>query len=281
LDRIYHRIDQGGAVRVEAITGLVKEQVDEVVRRVSARLGSGEIARPGGRPCALGLYDSVVLVIHLLRRNPIQAVAAEFFNVSQATVSRRWDLLRPVIAEVLADLAPSPRAMIRAGTALIDGTICPTRDWRHRDDLYSVKAGYAGMNVQIACSMDGDLAAIGPVPIPGARHDAHAYSASGLKDLMDGIHQLADLGYVGVEGVDLVPYKRLPGRDLPENHKRDNALLSGVRAAVERAVAHVKSWRILSEEGGRFRAPLEKFAEVLAAITGLINLRRFVRVAYE
>jgi len=46
-------------------------------------------------------------------------------------------------------------------------------------------------------------------------------------------------------------------------------------------VAHVKSWRILSQEGGRYRAPIEKFPEALAAITGLINLRRFVRVAYE
>jgi hypothetical protein len=134
------------------------------------------------------------------------------------------------------------------------------------------------MNVQIACSMDGDLAAIGPLPITGARHDAHAYAASGLKDLMNGIHQL---GYVGVEGVDPVPHRRRAGRELPENYKRDNALLSGVRAAVEHAVAHVKSWRILSEEGGRFRAPLEKFAEVLAAVTGLINLRRFMRAAYE
>jgi hypothetical protein len=128
LDRIYHRIDQGEAVRVEAITGLVKEQVDEVASRVAGHLGTREIIRPGGRPCALGLYDSVVLVIHLLRRNPVQAVAAAFFGVSQATVSRRWDLLRPVIAHVLADLVPAPRAFIRAGTALVDGTVCPTWD---------------------------------------------------------------------------------------------------------------------------------------------------------
>jgi hypothetical protein len=137
------------------------------------------------------------------------------------------------------------------------------------------------MNVQIACSMDGDLAAIGPVPIPGARHDAYAYAASSLKDLMDGIHHLADLGYVGVEGIDTVPHKRRPRRDLPKRHKQDNLLVSGVRATVERAVAHVKSWRILSEEGGRYRAPLEKFPEVLAAVIGPINLRRLVRVTYE
>jgi hypothetical protein len=46
-------------------------------------------------------------------------------------------------------------------------------------------------------------------------------------------------------------------------------------------VAHVKSWRILSEEDGRYRAPLEKIPEVLAAVNGLINLRRLMRVTNE
>jgi hypothetical protein len=281
LDRIYQEVDQGGAMRVEAITGLVREQVDEVVRRVAGHLGAWEVTRPGGRPCALGLYDSVVLVVHLLRRNPVQQVAAEFFGVSQATVSRRWDLLRPIIATALADLIPHPSTIIRGGTGLTDGTLCPTWDWKKPGGLFSKKAGYPGMNVQIACDLNGALAAIGPVPIPGARHDAYAYAASGLKDLMEGIHVLADLGYVGVDGIDLVPIRRRPGQDLHEKAKADNRVLSSIRAAVERAVAHVKTWRMLSEEGGRFRPPIEKFAETLAAINGLINLRRYLIVAYE
>ena len=268
-------------MRVEAITGLVREQVDEVVRRVAGHLGAWEVTRPGGRPCALGLYDSVVLVVHLLRRNPVQQVAAEFFGVSQATVSRRWDLLRPIIATALADLIPHPSTIIRGGTGLTDGTLCPTWDWKKPGGLFSNKAGYPGMNVQIACDLNGALAAIGPVPIPGARHDAYAYAASGLKDLMEGIHVLADLGYVGVDGIDLVPIRRRPGQDLHEKAKADNRVLSSIRAAVERAVAHVKTWRMLSEEGGRFRPPIEKFAETLAAINGLINLRRYFIVAYE
>ena len=41
------------------------------------------------------------------------------------------------------------------------------------------------------------------------------------------------------------------------------------RAAVERAVASVKTWRMLSEEGGRYRAPISKYGEMLAAVTGL------------
>lgn len=58
-------------------------------------------------------------------------------------------------------------------------------------------------------------------------------------------------------------------------------MLSSIRAAVERAVAHVQTWRMLSEEGGRCRLPIEKFAETLAAINGLISLRRHITVAYE
>ena len=42
-----------------------------------------------------------------------------------------------------------------------------------------------------------------------------------------------------------------------------------IRAAAERAVASVKTWRMLSEEGGRYRAPISKYGEMLAAVTGL------------
>jgi len=37
-----------------------------------------------------------------------------------------------------------------------------------------------GMNIQFAADLDGRIAAIGSVPVPGGRHDAHA----GLKGLM-------------------------------------------------------------------------------------------------
>lgn len=270
-------------MHVEAITGLSEEQVAELTTRVARHLGTSDLARPGGRPCALDLYRSIVLVVHLLRKNPTQEVAAAFFNVSQATVSRRWDLLRPILAVVLDDLVEPARTRIgRYGTALVDGTICPTWDWKHIPNLYSTKAGYPGINVQIACDLAGAIAAIGPIPVPGARHDAYAYGASGLKDMLAGLHTQADLGYVGVEGIDLIPIKRRPGQvKLDPYDAPFNTSLAAIRAAVERAVAHVKTWRMLSEEAGRFRPPLEKFAETLAAITGLLNLRRFFKPAFE
>lgn len=88
---------------------------------------------------------------------------------SQPTVSRRWDLLRPVLGKVLQPYIPDPLKVAgRGGTSLVDGTVCPVWDWDAIPDLYSGKAKHTGMNVQIACNPNGDVAAIGPVPLHGA-----------------------------------------------------------------------------------------------------------------
>lgn len=56
-----------------------------------------------------------------MRRNVTQAAAGAIFGCSQPTVSRRWDLLRPVIGKMLAQFVPDPAAVLgRAGTALVD-----------------------------------------------------------------------------------------------------------------------------------------------------------------
>ena len=64
--------------------------------RVHAAHGGGFVSR--GRPYALGLFRSVALVVCLMRKNLTQQFAGAIFGVSQATVNRRWDLLRPLIA---------------------------------------------------------------------------------------------------------------------------------------------------------------------------------------
>jgi hypothetical protein len=48
---------------------------------------------------------------------------------------------------------------------------------------------------------------------------------------------VADLGYVGVEEIDTVPYKRFPGIDLGTGQVEFNTSLSTIRAAVEHAIA--------------------------------------------
>lgn len=183
-------------------------------------------------------------------------------------MSRRWDRLRPVIGKVLASFIPAPVQVLgREVTALADGTVCPI------PDLFSGKAGYTGMNVQIPATLNGDVAGIGPVPLHGARHDAYAFEASGLKAMLENSSgtggAAGDLGYIGVDGIGIVPFKRASGRDLNDWRGEFNADFSKIRSAVEHAVAKVKCWRMLSEEGGRYRCPIGKYESMLAAATGL------------
>lgn len=234
-----------------------------------------DVAKPGGRPPTIDLYGSVMLVVGLMRKNVTQQFAGGIFGVSQATVSRRWDLLRPVIKRTVASFIPDPAAVVGAGTALVDGTITPTWDWKHVPDLFSKKEDMAGMNVQVAATLDGKVAAVGPWAVHGARHDAYAFEASGLKEVLKDLHTAGDLGYVGVEGVDIIPVKRSAGGDLRDCDAEFNTAFSRIRAAIERAIAHLKTWRMLSEEGGRFRAPIHKFEETLQAIVGLMFFRAF------
>lgn len=263
----------------KALTGLSWGQLARLGITVAAEIGS--LSKPGAkRPPAVGLFHSVVMVVALMRRNLVQEVAGEVFGCSQPTVSRRWDLLRPVIGKVLASFIPDPVQVLgRAGTALVDGTVCPTWDWSAIPDLYSGKAGYAGMNVQVAASLNGDVAAIGPVPVHGARHDAYAFEASGLKALLENSGEedntAADLGYIGVSGIGTVPFKRASGGDLEAWQREYNTSLSKIRSAVEHANAKVKCWRMLSEEGGRYRCPIDKYESMLSAVTGLIFFAQY------
>lgn len=259
---------------LQRITGLTSEQLTDLTTRVHYRLGP--LTRPGGRPASLGLYRSTALVVALHRHNLTQDLAGALFNVSQATVSRRWDLLRPLIAAELTALIPDPAQITGTSTVLIDGTLAPTWDWKAAEGMYSGKHETTGFNLQLAATPAGHIAAVGPVPVPGARHDAHAYYAGGLYDLVigsDGI--LGDKGYQA--HADISPTKKPSGGELTEQHKANNTVIESVRAAVERAVAHLKTWRMLQS---RYCAPLSKFPEALAVIIGLYFYTRYFK-AYE
>jgi DDE superfamily endonuclease len=175
----------------------------------------------------------------------------------------------PAIGQVLDGCAPDPRQILGGSTARADGTTAPTWDWAAIPDLFSGKAGYPGTNLPIAATLGGRVAAIGPVPVHGARHHAHAFEASGLKDPLAGLPAAADLGYLDVEGIAIVPYRTPPGGRLQPGQADFNKELTSIRAGAERAVASVKTWPMPSEEGGRYRAPISKYAEMLAVVIGL------------
>ncbi|MFD2422200.1 transposase family protein [Amycolatopsis pigmentata] len=60
----------------------------------------------------------------------------------------------------------------------MDGTLLPCWSWASHPELYSGKHKTTGMNVQVACTLTGDLAWISD-PIDGRRHDTYCLSESG------------------------------------------------------------------------------------------------------
>jgi hypothetical protein len=248
-------------LRAEDMTGLSREQLTELTARVHAHLGGFSSK---GRRHALGLFRSVALVIVLLRQNSTQAFAGAIFGVSQSTVSRRWDLLRPLIAPLLAGFVPAPAEIAGTSSVLVDGTLVPTWDWKDRDDLFSAKHHDHGMNLQVAGLWSGhQLVTVGE-PVPGARHDAHAWSASGLAERLADFDIVGDLGYLGL-GL-ATGTRKPPGTELSDDRAQANKVLNQFRARMEHIIAHLKNWKILSH---RYRGPLDKLGEVIRAIVAL------------
>jgi hypothetical protein len=270
---VYER--ERGPLRYKAITGLTEGQLAELTARVHEVVGD---LSSGGRPDVLGLFKSVVMVVALMRRNLVQGVAGAFFGVPQPTVSRRWDLLRPVIAHVLDEFVPNPEDVIGVGSALVDGMICPTWDWSAIPDLFSGKTRYPGFNIQIAADLDGRLVAVGMEMVHGARHDAHAYAAWRTCRPSCRHQHCRRFRLRRRRRNRFRALQETPGPGTSREPDRvQHRTLSGFRAAVERAVAHLKTWRMLSEEGGRYRAPVHKFPSALKAIVAL----HFFAEAYE
>lgn len=97
-------------------------------------------------------------------------------------------------------------------------------------------------------------------PFPGARHEAHAFKAHGLDQLLNA-STLADKGYVGL-GL-ATSTRRKPGQRLSPEQKRNNRVLNRLRSVVERVIAHIKEWRVMHTG---FRQPLGSYERVFTVV---------------
>jgi hypothetical protein len=261
-------ITDGRPPRCERMTGLAQEQVADLVTAVAVRVGVWQ--RPVGRPRVMSLYRAVVLTLFLLRHNNSQDVAGELFGCSQASVSRLFTVLYPLLGVVNADLVAQVKAEASDAPLLVDGFIAPTGERPDAEaNMFSDKHHECGFNVQVVANTAGRLVDVGN-PVPGARHDAYAFTASGIAERWaghmadDGPGLLGDKGYQGTG--PHTPYKKPPGGQLGDVLKDCNRAHSSVRSAVERAIAHLTRWRIL-DTGWRGR--LSEFPDLLRTVTAL------------
>lgn len=152
--------------------------------------------KPRGRKRVLGLFKSVQVALIYLRRNRVQHELAELFEASQATISRVITAMVPLIAAALAEIVPTVDDLDSNAQLLVDGTLVPCWSWKEHPELWSGKHCTTGLNLQVACTLSGQLAWVSD-PAPGSTHDAKALRTSGLLDVPDGPEHVGDKGYFG------------------------------------------------------------------------------------
>jgi hypothetical protein len=64
----------------------------------------------------------------------------------------------------------------------------------------------------------------------------------------------------------ITPDRKPPGRDLSAGQKAYNTSVNRIRAAVERTIAHLKSWKILKTG---YRRIMRDFPDILRTVTML------------
>lgn len=250
-------------------TGFSRDQILDLCALLDS---TGQFTVKGtGRPPALGLYKAVVATLCFLRRNRVQQELAEDFGVSQPTISRVINRLTPILGQVLDEHVPTVEDVESTSVLLLDGTLAPCWSFTGRPELFSGKHRTTGVNLQVACDLAGNLVWVSD-PVEGRAHDVRAIREAGLLEHLDPGQVIGDKGYVGL-GV-LTPLKKPLHRDLVESEKKFNKSVNSIRAAVERAIANLKTWRVLHTD---YRKPLRTFPETITAVIAL----EFYRNTFE
>jgi hypothetical protein len=218
-------------------------------------------------PPSLGLYKSVVVTLSYLRRNRVQAEIAESFRVSQPTISRAISAISPLLEKSLACGVPTADELDPQSQLVVDGTLLPCWSWASAPGLYSGKHKTTGMNVQVACTLEGEITWISD-PVEGSRHDMHCIGESGALSGITPGSWIADKGYIG-SGM-ITPIRKPAHRELLDWEKEFNAAVNRVRYVIERAIADFKTWRIMHTD---YRRPLRTFGQTISVVIGLYFYR--------
>lgn len=256
-------------MRYHSTCGLTPAQMTELI----ARAWQVHTCRPPGQRHSFRMPfgTAVSMVLLIARHNLSQQVAADLYGLSQPTVSRIWRYLLALIGQVTAMDRKHLSHALQAGVVLIDGTPIPTGNRAGTGTTnFNGKHRKQALNIQVAARLNGALVAVS-VPVRGSRHDSRALEEVGWAAQItaaragnDLLAVFADTAYV--KHTKLTP--RPKKKDVPRTaaDKEWNRKIASMRAPVERTVAHLKQWRILSTG---YRGRLTELPSVIHMVTNL------------
>ena len=152
-------------------------------------------------------------------------------------------------AGAAADAHTAAARAARLAYAILDGTLIPIDRVAADRPYYSGKHKRHGLNVQILADPRGNLVWASPA-LPGSQHDLNAARTHQLIEALteNQVMTFADKGYQGAGGSIRTPFKRRRHRPPLSIRQREvNASHARIRGIGERAVAALKTWRILTK----------------------------------
>lgn len=240
-------------------TGLTRERIVDLCAMIHRETVDEERTWPP----ILGLFKSVIVALTYLRRNRVQVELAETYGVSQPTISRAITNVTPVVEKVLRQHVPTADELDERTQYIVDGTLLPCWSWASHPELYSGKHKTTGMNVQVACTLTGDLAWISD-PIDGSRHDTYCLGDSEALVMLDPGNWVGDKGYIGNNMI--TPIRKPKGRDLLDWEKEFNTQINKIRWVIEQVIANFKTWRIMHTD---YRRPIKTFGTTISTVVAL------------
>ena len=249
------------------MSGLTCEQLDELEERVEELLAE-PWDKGFGRPRELTLGEALIVACGYGRNNITEEVWAEIFDVNQATISRYITELTPLIDQATAEFRPTAEEAAeatRGAIALVDGTLWPCWSWAGERELWAGKYKTTGHGSLIIANLHGRILFVSE-PVPGNEHDMKKLKERECETILKmagGV--FGDRGFIGTDYIT-TPVRKPEGRELYMREHDYNNQVSSYRAPVERAVAQLKTWRILFTD---YRRPLKTFASSFRAAIGL------------
>ena len=147
----------------------------------------------------------------------------------------------------------------------IDAALWPCWSWDGEGKLWSGKYKTTGHGSLIVTNLQGRITFVSE-PVTGNQHDMEKLKGSSVEKILKKAGgAFGDKGFIGTDHIT-TPIRKPKFRKLLQWENEWNSQVSSFRAPVERAVATLKTWRILFTD---YRRPLKTFKSSFRAAIGL------------
>ncbi len=246
--------------------------------------------KPGGRRIGnlRSFAEKLFFILFYFKCYPTFDVLGIIFNLDRSNACRNVQRLTSILEKVLDKKMVLPKRKISSLEELfeifpevkdlfIDGTERPIQ---RPKDTEKQKANYSGKkkmhtrkNILIT-DKNRRVGYLSP-PAEGKKHDYGMFKELFPPELFpNSITLWLDLGFIGVEkdypdATVMMPKKKPRGKELSDEEKAQNKVISGLRVLVEHAIGGIKRFRITTE---KFRNKKDTFNDDVMLIScGLWN----------